>query len=318
MGQTAPHSADNAYEGQARQYPTKANKQRGCGSFFDDGDEDMDHRVPQVNRPRDYSSRGDGGSRFRDATPPPYRDHGVWEEAEAEGTEIKAQELCRLLRSLEDQMASVKDFKRLGQTYRDLSDWTLHHSEDEDLPQVLQKLTPAHMYPAWRRQALEEAYMLLYEDMAQQGNKDAIENLPEPPTSAEIGFRKLPEGLLNSRDRSHRHFSNAYEAGHPCCYRRRWDYDIRRTSKPVGDLNGDKSKSKRVPAGREIVAKEFSSRACPCAADPLGRFMQTLSLKDGCCGRERKGSDIQALTRGQNIPKPHQAPAFPTPPGQLS
>lgn len=313
--------------GQAPSNPqVQERSRRSCGpaGSLDDEDEarfTYEQRRRQVQResqrrgaPR--TAQGYSPERF----PPPRGSEAtlIQEHVDRRQVPQKAKELCGLLRNLEKQMAEVRDFKVLGETYRRLSNWTWEHRTDGDLPKVLEFLAPESMFPAWRRQALEEAYMLLYEDMAKQGNVEAIEHLPEPPTSAERGDKKIPEGLLNTKSVRGARFTNNYEAGHPCCYRRRWEYDIRRTDKnDVGVLVNGQKKS---VAGREIIATDFSQRACPCATDPLTRFVKSVFLTDGCCGRdgrEKKGADLRAVTN-QRLPRPKEAPRWPDPPRPAS
>lgn len=220
-------------------------------------------------------------------------------------TEDKSQELCGILKALEVQLENPTDFGVIGRTYRRLAEWTWEHQQDSDFPQVLELLAPEHMYPAWRRQALEEAYMLFFEDCAKQGNPRALDQLPEPPTSKEIGYRPLPEGLLDPKTTRGAAFTNTYEAGHACCIRRRWDYEVQR--------NGPRPKpGERKAAGRKIVAKDAQQRYCACAVDPMTKLMQYM-LPDGmCCGRERKALPVD--TRGMDdshdsmkAPKPRTA-----------
>jgi len=301
--------------GQEASSPQVQGRNRSPGGFYEDGEANFayERRPPQAQRENQRRGPpralpGQSPERF-----PPPRGREVAASEESGGrrqVQVKAQELLGLLRNLEKQMADVRNFKDLGDTYRHLSNWTLDHHADTDLPKVLELLAPEGMFPAWRRQALEEAYMLLYEDMAKQGNVEAIECLPEPPTSEERGDKKIPEGLLNTKTIPGGRFSNKYEAGHPCCYRRRWEYDIRRTDTTGAEISG-RSHKKNV-AGREIVPTDFSQRACPCATDPLSRFVKSVFLTD-CCGRERKGADLRAVA-SQRLPRPQQAPRWPDPP----
>jgi len=204
-------------------------------------------------------------------------DHGL-----VEGSTIdKAQELCNILKSLEGQLENPTDYGVIGRTYKRLAEWTWEHQQDSDFPDVLQLLAPESMYPAWRRQALEEAYMLFFEDCAKQGNPRALEQLPEPPTSKEIGYRPLPEALLDPKTTRGAAFTNHYEAGNACCIRRRWDYDVVR--------NGPRAKpGEKRAVGRKIIPKDNSERYCACAVDPMTKLMQIFVPEAMCCGRDRK------------------------------
>lgn len=196
-------------------------------------------------------------------------------------TEDKAGELCGILRSLEGQLQDPNDFELIGRTYRGLAEWTWEHQQDSDFGEVLALLAPDSKYPAWRRQALEEAYMLFFEDCAKQGNPQALDYLPEPPTSREIGYRPLPEALLDPKTTRGAAFSNVYEAGNACCIRKRWDYDVVR--------NGPRPRAgEKRAAGRKIVAKNSSERVCAGAVDPMTKLIEAFTPDAFCCGRNRK------------------------------
>merc|ERR1712232_1155767 len=168
--------------------------------------------------------------------------------------ERKAHELCDILRTLEAQLEDPKvssDFAKIGATYRNLAEWTGAHAQDRDFSSVLALLAPEEMYPAWRRQALEEAYMLFFDDCARQGNPKVLDKLPEPPTSKDIGYRELPEGLVDAKTIRGAPFSNMYESGSACVVRRRWDYEVVRNG--PRPRHGDKR-----TAGRKIVPKNSS------------------------------------------------------------
>lgn len=240
-------------------------------------------RYPEFGR---QDTNGSAYDEHDDVPYEPYRRAGGAHSADHPSmfdfsTEDKAQELCGILKALETQLENPTDFGVIGRTYRRLAEWTWEHRQDGDFLQVLEMLAPDHMYPAWRRQALEEAYMLFFEDCAKQGNPKALEQLPEPPTSKEIGYRPLPEGLLDPKTTRGAAFTNTYEAGNPCCIRRRWDYEVVR--------NGPRPRpGERKTVGRKIVAKDSQQRYCACAVDPMTRLMQVLLPESMCCGRERK------------------------------
>eukprot|EP00418_Pyrodinium_bahamense_P060181 CAMPEP_0179187152 /NCGR_PEP_ID=MMETSP0796-20121207/92857_1 /TAXON_ID=73915 /ORGANISM="Pyrodinium bahamense, Strain pbaha01" /LENGTH=204 /DNA_ID=CAMNT_0020891203 /DNA_START=161 /DNA_END=772 /DNA_ORIENTATION=+ len=172
-------------------------------------------------------------------------------------TEAKAHELFDLLVALEAQLADPQSIALVGRTYVRLTAWTKEHLWDTDLQEVLEWLQPDPIYPTWRRQALEEAYRLFYDDVAREGDAEAISHLPEPPTSEEIGFRRLPEALVTGAASRAPLFSGTYEDKTACpLNRRRWEYDIRRTQA-----------KDRPASGREIVAKGCSHSGGPCATD---------------------------------------------------
>lgn len=220
-------------------------------------------------------------------------------------TEDKAEDLCGILRSLEGQLEDPNDFELIGRTYRGLAEWTWEHQQDSDFGEVLALLAPEAKYPAWRRQALEEAYMLFFEDCAKQGNPKALDHLPEPPTSREIGYRPLPEALLDPKTTRGAAFSNMYEVGNACCIRRRWDYDVIR--------NGPRPRAgEKRAAGRKIIAKENTERYCVCAADPMTKFIQAFTTEAFCCGRDRKA--VTDVDIGQA--KAKDEPSWPPPGGK--
>lgn len=223
-------------------------------------------------------------------------------------TEYKAQELCGILKALEAQLEDPHDFVQIGRTYRGLSEWTWEHSQDSDFSEVLAMLAPESMYPAWRRQALEEAYMLFFEDCAKQGNPKALDHLPEPPTSKEIGYRPLPEALLDPKTTRGAAFSNTYEVGNACCIRRSWNYDVIR--------NGPRPRpGEKRAAGRKIVAKDSAERYCTCAVDPLTRLVQAFTPESFCCGRDRKAVADAAAATGAAPGMQADSPNWPPPPG---
>eukprot|EP00747_Dinoflagellata_sp_TGD_P221005 gnl/TRDRNA2_/TRDRNA2_92914_c0_seq2.p1 gnl/TRDRNA2_/TRDRNA2_92914_c0~~gnl/TRDRNA2_/TRDRNA2_92914_c0_seq2.p1 ORF type:complete len:319 (+),score=35.89 gnl/TRDRNA2_/TRDRNA2_92914_c0_seq2:95-1051(+) len=223
-------------------------------------------------------------------------------EAVAQGTLAKAQQLQGILANLEVELANATDLAALGDAYRSFSNWAWVHRDDEDLDAIMRCLdSDESMYPAWRRQALEEAYILFYEESAKQRNKEALEHLPRPPTSAELGFRRLPLSLTASDSHRRQVYSHAYEEMGACCHQRKWDYDIRRNKDEVyrAAVAGG---VKRVP-GREITLRDNSARYCACATES-----GTLSFVDFCCAgrsgppegsapapekrpRDRKGED---------------------------
>lgn len=224
----------------------------------------------------------------------------------------KARELVGILRCLEGHLAESSRADAVGAAYRGLLDWTRVHQWDDDLEVVLGHLQPEGMYPPWRRQALEEAYMMYYEDCARNGDARVLEQLPEPPTSKERGGRAVPEGMLKERVRQGEAFQGSYDASGLCCARR-WEYQIARSSTstkrapglpPVSDGHG------RAP-GREIVPKGNTSRYCGVqpghVAAPAAGLSQLLSQADFCCGRgsHRSGFKVSqaALREDRNQPQ---------------
>merc|ERR1712151_1135520 len=114
------------------------------------------------------------------------------------GEQTGQQDLLPRLRELEFQLANPKDVRSVGHAYRRLQIWIERHRYDVDLPQQLNSLERESQYPAWRRQALQEAYALFFEEAAKTGNALILNELPEPPTSKDLGWLPLPESLASS------------------------------------------------------------------------------------------------------------------------
>jgi hypothetical protein len=178
---------------------------------------------------------------------------------------------------LEQQLADPISVASVGQAYRQLHEWTKRHVWDKDLQEVLEWLKPDGIYPTWRRQALEEAYRLFYEDVAKEGDPEAISVLPEPPTSEEIGFRRLPEALVSGAAVRAPLFSSFYEDKSTCpiAGRRRWDYEIRRIE----------AKDRRAN-GREIVPQGVrETKPATATGGYVQAIAQVLVPTDQCCAR---------------------------------
>jgi len=242
---------------------------------------------------------------------------------------VRAQELKDVLSQLEAELANPTSASSVGAAYRHLSMWTRDHMWDEDLPDVLDLLKPAHMYPDWRRQALEEAYVLFYEDVAKQGVREILEELPEPPTSEELGYRTLPEGLVSRGVSQGGVFSHGYEEGSAFCVKRKWEYDIKRTnaSEIAEQRRGGGGGGGRQALGRQIVSKNRSESCCVAAVDPVTKFTDYFSASDFCCARNGRTllSFMSSGDGAKSLPAPRpqvkfQAPtaAWPQPPSAPS
>ncbi|CAE7446608.1 unnamed protein product [Symbiodinium natans] len=123
-------------------------------------------------------------------------------------------------------------------------------------------------YPTWRRQAMEDAYRLLYDEAAASGSQ-ALDRLPEPPTSEEIGFRPLPEALVSGEAYKQNCYAGCFEDQSTWrMYRRRFDYEIYKVN--AGGF----------VAGRKIVSGTQTRSVC--AADVASKVAEVL-LPDACC-----------------------------------
>jgi len=222
----------------------------------------------EEDRARDFRQRG---SHSADTSHSPSR-----RRPEA-GAEAKAHELFDLLLTLEQQLADPSSVSSVGQAYRQLHEWTKRHVWDKDLQEVLEWLKPDGIYPTWKRQALEEAYRLFYEDVAKDGDAEAIAVLPEPPTSEEIGFRRLPEALVSGAAVRAPLFSSFFEdkTACPIAGRRRWDYEIKRTEAKDSKAHG-----------REIVPQGVRETKPASATGSIAQAIaQVLVPTDQCCAR---------------------------------
>lgn len=198
---------------------------------------------------------------------------GSWPSATPGGS--KASEAHRLLQSLEEQLADPKSARAVGDAYRALFQWWQRNQWDSNLQQVLEVLASESMYPTWRRQALEEAYRLFYDEVALKGDQQTLAELPEPPTSEDIGFRQLSEALVAPGATSRPFVRGVFEDRSACMiYQQRWEYSITRASD-----------TGRVAAGREIQGTGHSRQTCICAGDILGQVLQVIVPVDTCCAR---------------------------------
>ncbi|CAK0866533.1 unnamed protein product, partial [Prorocentrum cordatum] len=191
--------------------------------------------------------------------------------------ERKFEDLLRLLVELERLLADPRDLAALGRTYGDLREWTRLHQCDADLAQVLDMLHGR--FPAWRRQALEEAYRLFFDDVARE--RAVTRDLPEPPTSEESGFRRLPDDLFSGAEvaAGRAHFQGVFEDRSPCMvYVKRYEYQIRAV------------RCRGAPwPGRQIVDRAHEEKVLPCAGDLVGialrRMVELVAPIDQCCAR---------------------------------
>ena len=199
----------------------------------------------------------------------------------------RAGELLGILRDLEAQLADPRDIANVGRAYIRLSDWTRSRQTDEDLPQVLKLLSPETLYPPWRRQALEEAYLLFYDDCAKLGNGDILSTLCEPAFRTHEGPKVLPEAMLSAPVRfGTQPFEGSFDVGGQLCLHRKWEYAI---SKNTGSMD-------LAVSGRVIIRKQVSERYCMFAGGSLARLTQHLSAADMCCGRNTRKLPAPSIT----------------------
>eukprot|EP00931_Biecheleriopsis_adriatica_P077665 TRINITY_DN51185_c0_g1_i1.p1 TRINITY_DN51185_c0_g1~~TRINITY_DN51185_c0_g1_i1.p1 ORF type:complete len:287 (-),score=52.85 TRINITY_DN51185_c0_g1_i1:67-927(-) len=209
----------------------------------------------------------------------------------------KVAEILQLLRKLEDDLANPMSASAVGDTYRQLVRWYKAHQFDRDLQKILLMLSSEDMYPTWRRQALEEAYRLFYDEVANRGLEEAISQLPEPPTSEEIGFRQLPEALVSRSAADRSAYKGCFEDHNACLvYRRRWDYEVRRTSDEGF-----------IACGRSIFyagqARYF------CAGNAMTKVAQVVLPVEQCCAkredsRSAKGPFFLPQGRASTVLRP--------------
>lgn len=236
-----------------------------------------------------------------------------------------------LLKNFEARIANPNDLEMVGNAYRSILDWSKEHDlefldwacrypKNPIVLEVFDSLEPDPMYPAWRRQALDEAYMLLFEDIAKQGDPIALDVLPEPHIPQETGYRTLPSPLVKATSNFQKgaKANNIYGAsvrsaqefatGTCYCQSKRAEYEIR-TGPPVYyDIDRQKS-----VCGREIVAHGSTERQC--CLDPVTALVNSI-VPQGCCGRP--GSNWSSLLGYGGEQKsiqsiPEDAPVFPQP-----
>lgn len=228
------------------------------------------------------------------------------DESQRSPTTSKAVELLRLFEALERGLAATPqvDVRSVGAAYADLAAWAGAHQWDKDMEGALQWLGEETVYLPWRRQALEEAYRLFYEDVASSGSEQ-VADLPEPPTSEEMGFRKLNEALANNRAIWQAAVRGSYQDSTCVLQKSRWEYQIRRM--PPAKEGGI--------SGRHIVHTGFVEDASIAA-----RAFQGLGymLPVECCAQRESALKLRGpffLPGGSRGPPPmKRPPSFEGPP----
>lgn len=214
----------------------------------------------------------------------------------------RADDLRAILRALEVRLASPKDVAAVGEAYYELYRWTNQHQADADLAEVLERLEPEAMYPEWRRQALEDAYVLFYEDVKRLGGNRALEQLPPPPISYMNDFHNHSNQQDGDADGT---TAGWYEYGSRFWKSLRWDYEIRETApvpvaimarSPKLGMRDHEKMDFREARGREIVAKGRSARYCACAADPFCNLLQ--SAVSGHQGQYEEEMIVDTMRKG--------------------
>ena len=243
--------------------------------------------------------------------------HDRQQNAPPPEVEEKVAELVDALTNLEMRLGQPSDIPALASAYRQVrqctSDLRNHGDEVQDINGVFETLERDDAYPAWRRQALLEAYALFFDDVAKTGDPDALRQLPEPPTSEEMGFRPFPEWLANNTSARKPEVHGAHEE-FSCVRSRKWEYAIRRKRDDAGAPilrphlpMASSSSTPTTPAGREIVSQGSSERTCPGAVDPVSNIIELILGRDACCASMRKGQP-RSMTVG--APTPHAAPSL--------
>lgn len=234
-------------------------------------------------------------------------------------TERKVKEFRSLLKNMEARIANPSDLNAVGNMYsrllewsreHDLKglDWTARHVANREVQEILELLEYDPMYPAWRRQALDEAYALLFDDIAKQGDRLAVEALPEPYIPEETGYRILNEHLVQTFGTKGQALKGSHEQNTHCyCATKKCEYQIK-CGPPV---YYDAAREKTV-CGREIVATGMSQRQC--CLDPVSAAINAV-MPVGCCGRGGVSIlGVLGLGGGQNPPALHEKPVWPAPP----
>lgn len=187
----------------------------------------------------------------------------------------RADDLRALLSALEVQLSNHENPVDVGNAYRSLSEWTEAHQDDADLSEVLQRLEPDGMYPQWRRQALEKAYVLFYSDIARAAAKGAgdgtLESLPPPPLS----YQPVePEGVAEAVEaEGGGSIFGSFESGSRFWLLTQWVYEIKerppRSSVMPGEEQDPNARGESMVKLREIATKGRSARYMACATDPF-------------------------------------------------
>lgn len=203
--------------------------------------------------------------------------------------EKKVKEFRSLLKNMEARIANPSDLNAVGNMYSKLLkwseehdlqglDWTARHVANHEVQEILEMLEYEPMYPAWRRQALDEAYALLFDDIAKQGDRSAVEALPEPYIPQEVGYRILNEHLLQTFNSKGGVLQGEHDQSGRCyCASKKNEYQIRCGPPVYYDSNREKS-----VCGREIVATGMSERQC--CLDPISAAVNAI-MPAGCVGR---------------------------------
>eukprot|EP00435_Cladocopium_sp_Y103_P005484 s3599_g1.t2 len=158
---------------------------------------------------------------------------GQQSSTEISEVKVKALELQQLYQQLETALAKPGALLDVGEAYQQLLTWCKElRKSDEVLSGILEILSQEEGFPAWRRQALEEAYRIFYDEAAELALEE-LPKLPEPPTSEDIGFRPLSEALLNGQAVQQEIFAGSFTDS-SLLFRRRWDYEIHRIQQTGG------------------------------------------------------------------------------------
>jgi len=273
MGQAAAASAPNGHA---------TSLCSGSNFDFDDHDQDFSVHGRSSTGSDSYSQPGYGGDYGGASSSAPitgsHRDRGGAEQYERRraGFEhehvekaytsgprsiaMRTEDLRVLLVSLEYALGlSPSKIPQVGAAYDALSRWTIAHKDNEDLDAVLDGLEHKNMYPAWRRQALEETYVLFYEDIERAGGQDALQQLPPPPVSYDERSQEQVQVGATALG------SGRFETGSRLWHSEHWEYELR-PNIPASS-NSFFGQDQVAGVGRKIVDKGRSSRYCMCATD---------------------------------------------------
>lgn len=228
----------------------------------------------------------------------------------------QAAEARSIFKTLEGRVANPHDIGAVGRAYADVLrwagaqklkglDWTCRYQDNPQLQKVLDLLEVDNAYPSWKRHALDEAYVLLHDDVARQGDRSAVGQLPEPHIPPETGYRVISERLLDRSDARRSIVPGVHEqsAGGCSCGQEVREYEIR-LGPPVFY---DRARDKRI-SGREIVAVGATTRQC--CLNPIAEYFPI-----SCCSRFGKGMSwfSSADDDAQEAPPPQRASMFPEP-----
>lgn len=190
----------------------------------------------------------------------------------------KAKKMQSALENLEYQLAHPLVVASVGRAYRQVTavaeavagdayhksnpherpnDDLLNWNSTPEMEELLDLLESENMYPCWRREALEAAYTLFFEDVAASGNASYLNQLPEPPVGKTVPLHQAV------RTTGQQDVAGIYQSGSRLWRCTIWEYGIHKTDGAY--VPGASEILGHAEGGRQIVLKNRSTRYCACA-----------------------------------------------------